>query len=116
MRVERRLLPHRLQDQHLLGRVGVVVGAADDVGDAHVVVVDHDRQVVERRAVGARDHQVVLERVLERRLAADDVPHHGGALVGHAQPHGALALVLATEAAAAVLAPGLDLLGPAVER
>ena len=82
MRVERRLLPHRLQDQQLLGRVGVVVGAADDVRDAHVVVVDDDGEVVERRPVGAGDHEVVLERVLERRLAADDVLDRGDAVVG----------------------------------
>ena len=36
------------------------------------------------------------------RLAADDVDDRRGALVGHAQPHGALALVLAAEAAVAV--------------
>ena len=108
--VERRLLPHRLQDQQLLGGVGVVVGAADDVGDAHVEVVDHDGEVVERRAVGARDHEVVLERVLERALAADDVADHDRAVVGDAQAHRALPLVLAAEAAVAVLGvPGLDL-------
>ena len=113
VRVERHLLPHRLQDPHLLGRVGVVVGAAHDVGDARVEVVDDDRQVVDRRAVGAGDHEVVLERVLERGLAADDVADDGRALVGHPQPHGALPLVLAAEAAVAVLArAGLDLLGP----
>ena len=111
VRVERRLLPHRLQDQHLLRGVGVVVGAAHDVGDAHVEVVHHDGEVVERRAVGAGDHEVVLERVLERRLAADDVLDDRGALVGHPQAHGPLALVLAAEAAVAVLlVPRLDLL------
>ena len=49
----------------MLGRVRVVVGAADDVRDAGVVVVDDDREVVDGRAVGARDDEVVLERVLE---------------------------------------------------
>ena len=87
-----------------------MVGAADDVGDAHVEVIDHDGEVVERRAVGARDHEVVLERVLERALAADDVADDGRALVGDAQAHRALPLVLAAEAAVAVLrVPGLDL-------
>ena len=47
------------------------------------------------------------------RLAADDVVDHGGALVGHAQAHGARALVLAAEAAVAVLLlEGLDLVRP----
>jgi hypothetical protein len=69
--------------------------------------------VVERRPVGAGDHEVVLERVLEGALAADDVAHHDRALVGDAQAHGALPLVLAAEAAVAVLlVPGLDLVLP----
>ena len=87
-----------------------MVGAADDVRDAHVEVIDHDGEVVERRAVGARDHEVVLERVLERALAADDVADDDRAVVGDAQAHRALPLVLAAEAAVAVLlVPGLDL-------
>jgi hypothetical protein len=99
--VDRRLLPHRGEDPHLLRGVGEVVGAADDVGDAGVEVVDHHREVVDRRAVGAGDDQVVHEAVFERALAADHVVHDRRALVGHPQPEGALALVLAAEAAVA---------------
>ena len=110
--VDRRLGAHRLEDPHLLGRVGEVVGAADHVGDAGVEVVDHHGQVVDRRAVGAGDHEVVHQAVLERALAADHVAHDGRALVGHPQPDGALALVLAAEAGVAVgRLEGLDLLG-----
>ena len=110
--VDRHLGAHRLEDPHLLGRVGVVVGAADDVRDAGVEVVDDHREVVDGRAVGAGDHEVVHQAVLEGALAADDVAHHGGALVGHPQPDGALPLVLAAEAGVAVgLLVGLDLLG-----
>ena len=46
-----------------------------------------------------------MQRVLERGLAADDVVDDGRALVGHAQAHRALALVLAAEAAVAVAPP-----------
>ena len=46
--VDGRLGAERLLDQHVLGRVGVVVGAADDVGDAGVEVVDDHREVVDR--------------------------------------------------------------------
>ena len=110
VRVDRRLGAQRLVDPHVLGRIGVVVRAAHDMRDAGVVVVDHDGEVVDRRAVGARDHEVVLQDVLERALAADDVVDDRRALVGHPQAHGALALVLAAEAAVAVgLLEGLDL-------
>ena len=79
-----------------------MVGAADDVGDAGVVVVDDDREVVDGRGVGAGDDEVVLERVLELGLAAHDVDDGRVALVGDAQADGAGALVLAAEAAVAV--------------
>ena len=56
-----------------------MVVAADDMGDAHVVVVDHDREIVGRRAVAAQDDEVVeilvgeddaaLHPVLDHRLA-----------------------------------------------
>jgi hypothetical protein len=40
-----------LVDGHLLGSVGDVVVAADDVGDAHEGVVDGDHVVIDRNAV-----------------------------------------------------------------
>jgi hypothetical protein len=79
-----------------------VVGAPDHVRDAGVEVVDDDRQVVDGRAVGAGDHEVVHQAVLERALAADHVAHDRRALVGHPQPYGALAVVSAAEAGVAV--------------
>ena len=73
----------RLVDVHLARRVVDVVVAADDVGDAHVQVVHHHREVVGGVAVGAEDHQVVefivapldaaLDLVLEHHAAADRV-------------------------------------------
>ena len=58
-----------------------MVVAADDVGDAHVVVVDDDGEHVGRRAVGAQDDEVVevlvgegdaaLHAVLDHRLAVE---------------------------------------------
>ena len=50
-----------------------MVVAADDMGDAHVVIVDHDREIVGRRAVGAQDDQVVELLVGDRDLALDMV-------------------------------------------
>ena len=90
--------PMALVDLHLAGGVGEVVDAADDVGDAHVVVVDDDGVVVDRRAVAAQDDHVVEVGVLphdpalhpvlddgfavERRLQADHRLDAGGASLG----------------------------------
>ena len=50
-----------------------MVVAADDVGDAHVVIVDHHRQHVGRRAVGAQQDEIVELAVLHRDPALDQV-------------------------------------------
>ncbi len=96
---EHRQLPaHGLVDLHLAGGIGEVIDAADHVRDAHVVVVDDDGVVVDRRAVAAQDDHVVEVGVLphdaalypvlddglavERRLEADDRLHAGGRILG----------------------------------
>ena len=53
----------------------LVVRAADHVGDAHVDVVDHDGEVIERRAVAAADDHVAdLAGVLSARTEDQVVP------------------------------------------
>ena len=54
-----------------------MVVAADDVGDAHVVVVDHHREHVGRRAVGAQQDEIVELGVLDGDAALDEVLDHG---------------------------------------
>ena len=49
----------RPEERDVLGRVGEVVVAADDVRDPHVGVVHADAEVVERMAVGAHEDEVV---------------------------------------------------------
>ena len=71
----------RLVDVDLTGRVGQMVVAPDDVGDAHVVVVDHDGQHIHRCAVGSHEDAIVeilvgpgdaaLYLVVEHRLAVE---------------------------------------------
>ena len=75
----------RLVDLGLAGGVGQVVVAADDVGDAHVVVVDHDRQHVGRVSVGTQEHEVVEVLVGERHLALHPVVDDGLAFLLGAQ-------------------------------
>ena len=75
VREQRRRLLQRLVERELEGRVAVVVRAADHVADAHVEVVDHDREVVERRAVAAADDHVAdLAHVLAALAIHQVVP------------------------------------------
>ena len=66
--------PCGLEHEQLLGSVRQVVLAAHDVRDPRVEVVDRDREVVQRRAVRARDHGVVEMHVLEARLVRGSRP------------------------------------------
>jgi len=54
-----------------------MVVATDDVGDAHIVVVDHDREHVGRGAVAAQQDEVVEVLVLPNHAALDLVLDHG---------------------------------------
>ena len=69
----------RAIEQHLFRRVGEVVGAANDVGDAHVDVVDDDAQLVGGHAplfgvfAGAQEDEVFDFGVVEFAVAEDGV-------------------------------------------
>ena len=76
----------RLVDLGLPRGVVEVVVAADDVGHAHVVVVDHHRQHVGRIAVGAQQHEIVEVLVLPGDAALDLVLDHGLAGQRRLQP------------------------------
>ena len=66
--------PMRLEQQDVLGRVGEVVLAPDDVADGHRGVVHGHGEVVQRRSVRAHDHEVAAEGVgVDLDVAADDV-------------------------------------------
>ena len=63
-----------------------MIVAADHMGDAHVVVVDHHRQHVGRVAVAAQQHEVVEVLVLPDHAALDLVLDHGLAGLRRLQP------------------------------
>ena len=73
------------------------------MGDAGVEVIDDHREVVDGRAVGAGDDEVVLQRVLERALAADDVATTVTPSSGTRRRTAPAPSSVAAEAAAAVL-------------
>ena len=52
----------RAEEEHVLGRIGEMVLAADDVADAHGDVIDHDREVIQRRTVRTRDDEIAAQR------------------------------------------------------
>ena len=105
MRELRRRPAQGLVEPQLGGRVGEVLVAADDVRDAHVVVVDHAGEVVGRPARGLQDDEVLEHGVLEDDMPADDIVDRGLALIGQAQPDGGLA-PLGLEGLALLLAQG----------
>jgi hypothetical protein len=69
----RRLPAAGLVEHRLPEGVGQVVVAADDVGDAHVVIVDHHRQHVGWGTVGAEQDEIVELLVGDGHLALDGV-------------------------------------------
>ena len=107
VREERRLLLERAVEPQLEGGVAVVVGPADHVGDPHVEIVDHHRQVVEGLPVAALDvHVADLAHVLSARPEDQVVPLQPS-LLGQPQPHrvGPALLPQAEVATAAVVHP-----------
>src|SRR5690606_23886917 len=67
--------------------VGQVIVAADDVRDPHLDVVRNDGKVVDRRAVGSDDDEIVDLGVTEPGLAMDGiVPEH--LALGHTEADG----------------------------
>ena len=77
----RHVVAERPEQQDVLGRVREVVLAADHVGDLHRRVVDDDREVVQRGAVGADDDEVAAEvGHVDLDPAADDVVEGDDAL------------------------------------
>ena len=77
VRKDRRLDAERAEDVDLPRRVVDVVVAADDVRDPHVDVVDDDAEVVGRRAVRPREHEIVELGVGDLDAPLDPiVPRH----------------------------------------
>ena len=87
------LVAEGLEHEHLARGVGEVVVAADDVGHAHLAVVDDGGEVVGGRAVGAHEDHVVKLLGVEHARAVHDVVHHDvAAVLGNLEaPHVGLA-------------------------
>ena len=84
----------RVKQQHVLGRVRNVIVTADDVRDPHVDVIDHDRQVIERMAIGSDDDEVFKVGAVELDPPMHDVVESDDA-VGHLEADRALIVIRA---------------------
>ena len=84
----RRVPTEQAIDRQLARGVGEVVVAAQDLRDAHVVIVDDDGQHVGRRAVAPQEDEVVQLLVPDRDVALNGVRDDGGAVLRHAQAYG----------------------------
>jgi hypothetical protein len=73
----RRRDAQRLVYENLFVRIGQMILPAYDVRDPHLYVVNHDRKVIERVAVGPEQHEVFYLRIIARLLAVDDIGEKG---------------------------------------
>jgi hypothetical protein len=78
--VVRRLRAERLDEREMLLRVGKMVFAANDVGDAHLQIIDDVDEVENGRAILALDDEVGFVRAVELDVATNEVVHGNGRL------------------------------------
>ena len=98
-------------DEDLAGGVGHMVVTADDVGDAHLVVVHHHGHVVGGHAVGATDDHVVQLAHVHGDAALDHVIEHDLAGLGGLEAHAAAFAGAQVAFTAAAVVAGLQALG-----
>ena len=63
---------------------------ANDVRDLQFVIIDDAGQVIQRAAIGTRDHVVLFRRPFDDDFAADQILDHALAFAWHLQTHDAL--------------------------
>src|SRR5690606_7022919 len=76
VRVDRAHSAYPLLDEYLPRSVRDMVFSPDDMGDAHLMVVDDDSQVVERVVYRSRDHEIAELSRIELDRPADHVIEH----------------------------------------
>ena len=75
-----------LEEQELLRRIGKMILAAHDVGDSHAVVISDHREVVDRAAIGAGDHEIFDVTIADPNLPPNQVVDDGLAF-GNPETH-----------------------------
>ena len=87
MRPNRHVPTHGVINHHLPCRIVQMVVAPDRMGYAHVVVIHHHGQHIDRRAVRAQQHHVVQLVVVNCHIALDLVAYHRGSVLRRLDPH-----------------------------
>ena len=82
MREDRHVPAHGLIDHHLTRRIAQVIVAADNMCDAHIMVIHDDREHVDRRAVRAQQDHVIELRVIDFHIALHFIADHHRAAFG----------------------------------
>ena len=59
---------HGVVDDDLPGGVGQVIITADDMGHAHIVIIDHHGMHIGRRAIGTQDDEIIQVLASEYHL------------------------------------------------
>src|SRR6516225_3294087 len=77
----------RTIDLRLSKRVVEVIITADHMGDRHIVVVDHDGEIVSRAAVGPQNDQIVEFAIRDRDIALYVISDRCRALLWCLQPY-----------------------------
>ncbi len=80
MRHLRYVPAHGIVDDRLARGVGEMVVAANDMGDAHVVVIDHDSVHIGRCAIRTENDEIVQILVREANIALHGIVHDGFAI------------------------------------
>ena len=84
------LVTQPLGDEDLTRGVGQVLLGADDVGDPHLVVIDHTGQMVEAGPVGPLDDMILLPCPFELHLTPDQIGKPADPFAWHLEPHHSL--------------------------
>ena len=71
-----------MEDRDLSRRIGQMIVASNDMGNPHERVIDHNREIVGRIAVGTQDNQIVQEVVLEDHPSFDQIINDRLAFLG----------------------------------
>ncbi len=84
----RRGVPKSQVEQNLPRCVVDMVVAAHDMGDAHVGVIDHDAEIVDRRAVRTRQDPIIQPRLVYRQPAEDQIVEVIRVILRASKPNG----------------------------
>jgi hypothetical protein len=110
-----------MEDRDLSRRIGQMIVASNDMGNPHERVINHNREIIGRIAVGTQNNQVVQEVVLEDHSSFDQIINDRLAFLGGLEAQRSFAAWVSDAALAApaivslLQSLGLSLLPPSLQ-